>query len=210
MSSHPEYVQWRYPDERPRGCADYVSSSVFALAGALAPGTRVLDVGCGNGALAGVFLSRGCHVVGVDLSEPGIQIARAAHPGARFEVAAAGKELLGVLGEAPFDLVVSTEVIEHLYAPASFLEGCRDALRPEGRFIISTPYHGWLKNVLIAAAGQSDFHYRPLVQGGHIKFWSRKTLAAALTATGFTSIEFAGTGRVPYLWKSMVMAAERP
>jgi 2-polyprenyl-6-hydroxyphenyl methylase/3-demethylubiquinone-9 3-methyltransferase len=208
-STTDQYVEWTYPDAQARGCADYVSPSVMTLAGPLGSDTRVLDVGCGNGALAGLFLRRGCRVVGVDLSARGIEIARSAHPQGRFEVASADGELLQTLGEDPFDLVVSTEVIEHLYAPAAFLEGCHDALRPRGRLIISTPYHGWLKNVLIAAAGKADFHYRPLDQGGHIKFWSRKTLTLALEHAGFGRIQFEGTGRMPYLWKSMVMAAER-
>lgn len=209
-TSTDPYVEFRYDDARPRGCADYVGPIVFALAGPLRPGTRVLDVGCGNGALAGSLLERGCHVVGIDLSERGVAIARRAHPSARFEVAAADDKMLSRLSEEPFDLVVSTEVIEHLYAPAAFLTGCIAALHAGGRLVLSTPYHGWLKNVLIATSGKSDFHYRPLDQGGHIKFWSRRTLTRALEQAGFTQIEVRGAGRLPYLWKSMVMAAERP
>jgi 2-polyprenyl-3-methyl-5-hydroxy-6-metoxy-1,4-benzoquinol methylase len=204
-----QYVQWTYPDAQPRGCAKYVSPAVLEIAGSLGHGSRVLDVGCGNGALAGLFVDQGCQVVGVDLSEVGIAIARQAHPTARFEVAIADEHLLSALGEPPFDLVVSTEVIEHLYAPATFLTGCHDALRPGGMLVLSTPYHGWLKNVLIAASGKSDFHYRPLHQGGHIKFWSRRTLTIALETANFGQIQFQGVGRIPYVWRSMVMGATR-
>jgi 2-polyprenyl-3-methyl-5-hydroxy-6-metoxy-1,4-benzoquinol methylase len=41
---------------------------VLKFAGQLQPGTRVLDVGCGNGFTCSEFLRRGCQVVGIDLS----------------------------------------------------------------------------------------------------------------------------------------------
>src|SRR5204863_4007584 len=106
-----------------------------------------LDVGCGNGSMAKEFISRGCNVVGIDLSEQGIEIARQTQPKGRFEVMAADDNVLANLGEAPFDRVISTEVIEHIYDPRSFARGCSGALRPGGRFICSTPYHGYLKNL---------------------------------------------------------------
>lgn len=208
-SNSDQYVDWTFDDAEARGCANYVSPTLFALVGALPGGTRVLDIGCGNGALAGLFIQRGCRVVGIDLSVPGVEIARAAHPTGRFEILTADENVLSTLDEDPFDLVVSTEVIEHLYAPMAFLKGCHAALRPHGKLVLSTPYHGWLKNVFIATSGKSDFHYRPMDQGGHIKFWSRKTLTNALGQAGFTNIQFSGAGRLPYLWKSMVIAAER-
>jgi len=43
--------------------------------------------------------------------------------------------------------------------------------------------------------------------GGHIKFWSRATLTALLAEEGFTVAHFEGAGRLPYLWKSMVVVA---
>lgn len=126
-----------------------------------------MDVGCGNGYNAGQMLARGCTVVGIDLSEQGVAIARAAHPAGRFEVMAADGRVLERLGEEPFDLVVSTEVVEHLYDPRSYVAGCFGALRPGGRFVVSTPYHGYLKNLAIAAANRWDSHANPLWDGGH-------------------------------------------
>lgn len=183
---------------------------LFAFAGDLKPGARVLDVGCGNGYTCGEFSKRGCHVVGVDLSEKGITIARDAHPEARFEVVSAEADVLSALGEAPFDIVVSTEVVEHLYAPRRWAEACFNALRPGGRLICTTPYHGYLKNLLISLAGRWDKHANPLWDGGHIKLWSEATLARLLDEIGFVNIECRGVGRVPFVWMTMVCKAERP
>ncbi|HEY7086950.1 MAG TPA: class I SAM-dependent methyltransferase [Tepidisphaeraceae bacterium] len=160
--------------------------------------------------MSGRFLERGCDVVGIDLSEEGIAIARRSYPRGRFEILAADATVLSALGEKPFDLVISTEVVEHLYDPRSYLAGCFAALRPGGRFVCSTPYHGYLKNLLIVAANKADMHFNPLWDGGHIKFWSRHTLGTVMREAGLTNIQFRGAGRLPYLWMSMVMSGDRP
>lgn len=183
---------------------------VFQLCGKLPPGVRVLDMGCGNGAVAGRFLEMGCQVVGVDLSESGVELARKTWPRGRFEVMAADEDVLENLGEAPFGLVVSTEVIEHLYAPRSFGRGCFKALKPGGKLVLTTPYHGYLKNLALALLNKWDRHANPLWDGGHIKLWSRKTLSSLLTEAGFVHLQFRGAGRVPYLWMGMIMAGEKP
>jgi 2-polyprenyl-3-methyl-5-hydroxy-6-metoxy-1,4-benzoquinol methylase len=120
---------------------------------------------------------------------------------------APGADLASLFGKQSFDLVISVEVIEHVYEPRTLLAQAREVLRPGGRFVITTPYHGYLKNLLIAGLGKSDAHYNPLWDGGHIKFWSRKTLSAALREAGFEDIRFYGAGRVPYFWKSMILTA---
>ena len=183
---------------------------ILALSGSLGLGLRVLDVGCGNGFTAGQFLDKGCEVVGIDLSESGIALARKAYPRGRFEVMPADAFILANLGCRPFDLVISTEVVEHLYAPRTYAAGCFKALRPGGRFICSTPYHGYAKNVALAALNKWDTHADPLWDGGHIKLWSRKTLSTLLTETGFVNLQFRGAGRVPWLWMTMVMSGDKP
>jgi 2-polyprenyl-3-methyl-5-hydroxy-6-metoxy-1,4-benzoquinol methylase len=184
---------------------------LFELCGdLLKPGARVLDVGCGNGYTAGQFLHHGCDVTGIDLSESGIEVARRTYANGRFEVLAADDRILENLRAAPFDIVVSTEVIEHLYAPRPYIAGCFHALRPRGRFVCSTPYHGYLKNLLIAFSGRTIAHASPLWDGGHIKLWDRAALASVLTEAGFTNLQFRGAGRLPYLWMTMLMAGDRP
>jgi 2-polyprenyl-3-methyl-5-hydroxy-6-metoxy-1,4-benzoquinol methylase len=183
---------------------------IFAFAGELKQGTRVLDVGCGNGFTAGQFLERGCTVVGVDLSESGIAMARETYPKGRFEVLPADEKILQNLDERPFDLIVSTEVVEHLYAPRPYVRGFFAALKPGGRFICTTPYHGYLKNLAIALADKWDRHANPLWDGGHIKLWSKKTLALLLAENGFTNFQFRGAGRLPWMWMTMVVSGEKP
>jgi 2-polyprenyl-3-methyl-5-hydroxy-6-metoxy-1,4-benzoquinol methylase len=180
------------------------------LCAGLEPGSRVLDVGCGNGSLAQEFGRLGYCVTGVDLSRRGAEIARKSWPEGRFEVLGADRELLSNLGERPFDLVYSIEVIEHLYDPVSFLEGCFLALKPGGMFLCSTPYHGYVKNLAISVMNGWDQHANPLNDGGHIRFYSRRTLTQAVLQAGFVAPQILGSGRYPLLWKSMILTARRP
>ena len=75
--------------------------------------------------------------------------------------------------------------------------------------IISTPYHGYLKNLVLALSGRLDAHFTALWDGGHIKFWSKRTLRILLEEVGFEKIAF-GVGRIPLLAKSMIVTAEKP
>jgi hypothetical protein len=77
-----------------------------------------------------------------------------------------------------------------------------------GEIIISTPYHGYLKNLMLSVFNKWDKHLDPMWYGGHIKFWSRNTLSNALLNTGFANVEFKGCGRIPYFWKSMIIKAK--
>lgn len=204
------YKDYGFTKADPSHMCRHFMPHILAFAGELKAGLRVLDVGCGNGAVCGEFIHRGCRVVGIDLSQQGIEIARRAYPQGHFEVCGAGPGLLQTLGEAPFDLVVSTEVVEHLYAPREWAQGCFQALKPGGHLICTTPYHGYLKNLVLALAGKWERHADPLWDGGHIKIWSKKTLGELLREAGFVEVTFRGAGRLPWLWMTMVARAKRP
>ena len=78
-----------------------------------------------------------------------------------------------------------------------------------GLLVCSTPYHGYLKNVLISLANRWDRHHHTLRNLGHIKFFSVPTLTKLLTTAGFQEVQFRGAGGYPYLWKSMVFSGVR-
>ena len=74
---------------------------------------------------------------------------------------------------------------------------------------VSTPYHGYLKNLMLSLFDHWDVHHTSLREGGHIKFWSKRTLLSLLENNGFKALSFYGVGRVPYLWKSMIVVAQK-
>lgn len=93
----------------------------------------ILDVGCGNGAIANYLLDKGYNVYGVDRHSGRIAIASQKHL-KRFcvlDIETASllpEELSGIR----FDTIISTEVIEHLYSPRKFLSFCLNILNPGG------------------------------------------------------------------------------
>ncbi len=192
----------------PASC-NYLGPKVLqAIAGFAA--RRVLDLGCGNGALAAQLAAAGYEVCGVDADREGVELARSRHGGLRFHHCGVHDDPAALLAlEQPFDLVVSTEVVEHLYAPHLLPAFAHRVLVPGGRLLLTTPYHGYLKNLALSLAGKWDDHHTALWHGGHIKFWSRRTLTRLLDEGGFDVEHFAGAGRLPYLWKSMVLVARR-
>ena len=171
----------------------------------------VLDLGCGNGWIARCLLDAGFDVYGVDASISGVEIANGLAPGRFFQLDVQSGQLPVELDSISFKTVISTEVIEHLYDPRGFLDFANRILtrggQSGGKMVVSTPYHGYLKNLVLALVGKTDSHFTVLWDGGHIKFFSRSTLESMLVERGFIVERFEGAGRIPYLWKSMLVAA---
>ncbi len=123
-------------------------------------------------------------MAGCDVSEQGVAQARISCPDSHIEHLSGYDPLVEHFGSG-WDVVISTEVIEHLYSPRIFARRIHELLKPGGALIVSTPYHGYLKNVALAMSGALDAHFTALWDGGHIKFWSFKTLSALLKECGF-------------------------
>ena len=93
------------------------------------PGERVLDLGCGDGALTESLVESGCQVVAVDGSTEQVAAARARGLDARLEQA----EQLSFSSE--FDAVFSNAVLHWVKDQESVLRGVWQALKPGGRFV---------------------------------------------------------------------------
>jgi SAM-dependent methyltransferase len=174
----------------------------------------VCDLGCGNGYLAGVLARRGCSVLGIDGSATYIDMARASNSGhgATFINALIDDDLVRQVqaSHPPFDLVVSSDVIEHLYNPLAFLKAAHALVKPGGVAVIGTPYHGYWKNLAISLKGGWDQHHGVAWHGGHIKFFSVQSLSDMLYDAGFNRPSFEYFGRVPGFWKNMIAVATKP
>jgi 2-polyprenyl-3-methyl-5-hydroxy-6-metoxy-1,4-benzoquinol methylase len=180
--------------EGPHSCG-YIAPKIVSLLVGLGA-QRVVDIGAGNGALCGLIAKAGMKVVGVEYDSEGVQLAQKTHPSLCFYKAGVQDDPAHILeAQGLFDVAVSTEVIEHLFAPHLLPQFAVKLLPKGGKLIVTTPYHGYLKNLALSVAGKWDKHHTPLWHGGHIKFWSRETLGRLLQDNGFRIIGFDGVGR---------------
>jgi len=100
-------------------------------------GERVLDIGCGNGALAYDVAEKGhVDVVGIDLNSANIDTAKSrwAHPRVCYVLGDALKDL----PQEQFDVVILSNVLEHLPERSQFLRRVGQAVHPK-RFLIRVP-----------------------------------------------------------------------
>lgn len=169
----------------------------------------VLDLGCGNGSFTALLAAQGFSIDGCDGSESGIRVARQSYPDLKFWHQDFNSPLPARLA-GQYDAVVSTEVIEHLLLPRRLLQTALQALRPGGLLVVSAPYHGYLKNLALALTGKFDEHWHPLRDFGHVKFFSRSTLAALFEEFRMCDISFSTVGRIPALARSMIVSGTKP
>lgn len=170
-------------------------------------GVRVFDLGCGNGAFARHLKQLSHTVVGVDPSADGIALAKQSDPDLQLFAGNAYEPLAEVHGKFP--VVVSLEVVEHVYYPRKFAKCVADLLESGGKAIISTPYHSYLKNLALALSGKMDGHFTALWDHGHIKFWSVKTLTELFAEQGMTVEKVLRVGRIPILGMSMILVLRK-
>jgi SAM-dependent methyltransferase len=170
----------------------------------VAPGERVLDLGCGAGRFLAALRDAGADAVGVELAEAALERARRNVPGADVRIVAHDGTL--PLGHREIDVVWCSEVLEHVPDTVGFLTEARRILRPGGRLLLTVPDHGRLKRVLLALSGY-EAHYDPL--GQHVRFYTRRSLTRALLATGFSGIRLQALGGPPLLRRALVARAVR-
>lgn len=212
MKKHPTISGYVYDDA---GCSCAHAYLLPALQSELSriklglgqPAPRLFDLGCGNGSVGNSLAKLGWDVTGVDPSSEGISAANEEYPDLRLEHGSAYDDLVSIYGR--FQVVISLEVVEHVYAPRHYARTLFDLVEPGGTAILSTPYHGYFKNLLLALSGKMDSHFTALWDHGHIKFWSIATLTELLSEAGFYRIRFVRVGRIPLLAKSMIAIAHK-
>jgi trans-aconitate methyltransferase len=114
------------------------------------PGERILDLGCGDGALTKKLVDLGCEVVAIDSSAPQVQAARKLG----LDAHVLGGENLPFKEE--FDAVFSNAVLHWIKDADTMIAGVYRALRPEGRFVAECGGYGCVNKVRTALVQALD------------------------------------------------------
>jgi ubiquinone/menaquinone biosynthesis C-methylase UbiE len=148
----------------------------------VAPGETVLDLGAGAGEFSAALREAGATPIAVDVAAEALRRAGARVPGLDARLWVDGEPLPAEDNSA--DVVWAGEVIEHVVDVAPWLSEVRRVLRPGGTLLLTTPDHGRATMLALAlSARRFDAHFEP--RSEHVRFFSRRTLAALLADLGF-------------------------
>lgn len=129
-------------------------------------GRTLLDVGCGAGIVVHVATARGWHARGIDLSSPAIAIAK------RFNATCERLDFFAPdLDGERFDVIVMSELIEHVPSPARFLRRASELLVPGGIVYLTTPNFQSLTWPLVGTAWS-------VVHEQHLSYFTPRTFRA--------------------------------
>ena len=164
-------------------------------------GLRLLDIGCGGGLVSEPMARLGASVTGVDASIANIKTAsvHAAESGLEIDYRAGAVEGLEASGEAPFDVVLNLEVVEHVADAAEFLETCGRLVAPGGLMIVAT-LNRTPKALALAVIG-AEYVLRWLPRGTHdfSKFVKPDEVREAVLRAGLTADEPDGVSFNPLM-----------
>lgn len=155
---------------------------------------QVLDVGCGGGILSESMAGLGARVVGIDLAETSLAVARLhlLESGLDVDYRHSSVELLADTMPGEFDVVTCMEMLEHVPDPGSAIEACARLVRPGGSLFFSTINRN-PKAYLMAVLG-AEYLLRLLPAGTHdySKFIKPSELAAWCREAGLVVEELTG------------------
>jgi SAM-dependent methyltransferase len=140
---------------------------------AIAPGRRVLDVGCNEGTLLEIFAAQGCEVHGTEYDARAAATCRA-----KGITVVEGRLLPDQAPAGGFDVVVLTEVIEHVNDARALVSGIHSLLAPGGVLYVTTPNFASLERRLIGPG------WGMLTYPEHVTYWTPGTLDRLLTSCG--------------------------
>jgi glycosyltransferase involved in cell wall biosynthesis/ubiquinone/menaquinone biosynthesis C-methylase UbiE len=155
------------------------------------PPAHVLDLGCSGGRLSERVRGLGHRVTGVDV----LELPEIHYRVDRFIQADLDHGLPEVvLREGPFDVVLAADVLEHVREPEQLLEQIAGVLVPRGVLIASVPNFGHWYARTRTVLGLFDYDQRGVLDRGHVRFFTRRSLMRRLRTAGFALVRDEATG----------------
>ncbi len=158
---------------------------ILALLGDFS-GKHILDVGCANGALGEILKKISpCEITGIDVSSAAGEEARRALDHVYIFDTEVEDAWPKELRNKVFDVIIISEVLEHLFAPEHLLMQLRRSSDTQTTIIITVPNILFWKNRLRIFLGHFEYEERGLMDRGHIHFFSWNSLRSLVTESGF-------------------------
>jgi 2-polyprenyl-3-methyl-5-hydroxy-6-metoxy-1,4-benzoquinol methylase len=174
--NRPEYSHVPLSEYEHKASAYSSHSRIVEL---VRPGSRVLDVGCGDGHVARGLCAKGCYVVGVDDRKSAqALLACNRHYVANLEQADWAP------AERDFDYVIFADVIEHL-RDRSIVKRSRNWLAPDGRILASTGNVALWFMRLQLLLGRFQYAPRGILDETHVHLFTRKSFRQFIRRSGF-------------------------
>ncbi|WP_280418096.1 class I SAM-dependent methyltransferase [Nocardia carnea] len=181
----------------------------------IGPGTRVIDVGCGAGRHSFEAYRRGADVVAFDQDAPELaNVATMFEAMAQEGEAPAGAKAEAVEGNAldlpygagEFDVVIASEILEHVPADDAAIAELVRVLRPGGQLVVTVPR--WLPE-RVCWALSDEYHAN---EGGHIRIYKADELRDKITARGLrhTHRTHVHALHSPYWWIKCAVGVDKP
>jgi cyclopropane fatty-acyl-phospholipid synthase-like methyltransferase len=173
--------------------------------------SSVLEIGSGMGMLGNEIASMGIRYVGVEPDQAQLDLCHSRYPELNV-IQGSCYESPQIYALGKFDLVFSTDVIEHLYLPRQLLLFKIAHLTENGSLLVCTPDFGsYWKNILYSITNKWDMVHSPWWDGGHVKFFSKKSLRMLLEEVKFNSFKWSTITNVniPILPMSVICIASR-
>jgi SAM-dependent methyltransferase len=181
---------------------------------ALKPGLKILDIGCGSGRhTCAAYQCRNATVIGVDLNFDDLNEARGRlqlhdrlgeHGGGIWALSAA--DVLNLpFKDQYFDLVICSEVLEHISSYRAAIREIVRVLQPGSNLVVSVPRY-WPERICWALS--TDYH---TAEGGHLRIFNSKQLIADLQNTGLKpwARHFAHSLHSPFWWLKCLLGPDR-
>lgn len=180
----PAWYRWLAPLAwlHPNGVSFFAAMAMFLPAPAA--GSRLLEIGCGNGYLLVRMEHLGWEVEGVDFDPAAVAVAREKGLSVRCgDVHAQGYP------DDYFDAVYLGNLIEHIYDPDALLKECRRVLKPHGQLVVLTPNsESWGSRLF----GED---WRGLEPPRHLQLFNLRNLGELARKSGFVLQELTSLGR---------------
>lgn len=161
-------------------------------------GLDIVDVGCGAGLLCEPLAERGAEVVGIDAAARNIEIAH--HHATERRLAVEYRHCLAehlVASEEQFDVVLNTEVVEHVADPAQLMSDCCKLLKPGGIMIVATLNRTVRAYLLAILAAEHILRWLPKGTHDWKRFLKPDEIEAMLLPHGLSAIETVGVAYSP-------------